>query len=116
MRGKCVVPHFEPRLLGQDTKYYRAIDFGTTHPTAIIWIAQDEDDNLYVFDEFEETNYPLSDMVTEINRRSIGYNYEYFVRDSASAREGLEFKRMGINTVTADKYSKGANDMSNRRA
>lgn len=116
MRGKCVVPHFEPRLLWLDTKYYRAIDFGTTHPTAIIWIAQDEDDNLYVYDEFEETNYPLWDMVTEINRRSIWYDYEYFVRDSASAREGLEFKRMWINTVTADKYSKGANDMSNRRA
>ena len=116
LRTKCVVPHFNPRLLGNETKYYRAIDFWVVHPTAVIWIAQDEDDNLYVFDEMEEANIALSDMVDTINQKSIWYQYEYFVRDSASAREGLEFSRLGIKTITADKYSKGANDMSNRRA
>ncbi len=116
LRTRSVVPHFDPKLLWSDTKYYKAIDFGTTHPTAIIFMAQDIDDNLYVFDEWEESNVALWDIVDVINQKSIWYNFEYFVRDSASAREGLEFQRLGIKTVTADKYSKGANDMSNRRA
>lgn len=116
LRGKCVVPHFNPKLLWPETKYYRAIDFGTTHPTGIVWMAQDEEDNLYIFDEYEESNVALSDIVDVINSKSIWYSFEYFVRDSASAREWLELQRLWIKTVTADKYSKGANDMSNRRA
>lgn len=116
LRWRSVVPHFDARLLWPETKYYRSIDFGTTHPTAVVWIAQDLDDNIYIFDEYEVSNVSLSEMVDTINQKSVGYTYEYFVRDSAAAREGLEFQRLWIKTVTADKYSKGANDMSNRRA
>lgn len=119
MRSRNIVPHFDPKLLWKNwdwVKYYRAIDFGTSHPTAIVWVAQDIDDNLYVFDEYEESNTLISDIVTEMRRKSIGYEFEYTVRDSAAKREWLEIAKLWVVTMAADKYSKGANDMSNRRA
>lgn len=116
MRSFNVVPHFHPRELGNNVKYYRAIDFGTSHPTWVVFVAQDEDDNVYIYDEIKLANTELKEIVREINDKSKGYSFEYFVRDSAAKREGLEFeKQFGIYTVPADKKSKGANDMSNRR-
>ena len=118
-RTRNVVPHFEPRLmaLGYDNvKYYRWIDFWTSHPTACVWVAQDADDNFYVFDEFEEANMLLSDIVDKINQKSSWYDFEYTIRDSAAKREWIEIQRLWIRTVPADKHSKGANDMSNRRS
>jgi len=119
MRSKNVVPHFEPKLLWKswdDVKYYRAIDFWTSHPTAIVWVAQDIDDNLYVFDEYEESDTLLWDIVDAMRQKSYWYEFEYTVRDSAAKREWIEIQKLGIRTVAADKYSKWANDMSNRRA
>lgn len=119
MRSRNVIPHFDPKLLWKnwdEVKYYRGIDFGTSHPTAIVWLAQDIDDNFYVFDEFEEQNTYLSTIAEEFNKKSAGYNFEYTVRDSAAKREWIEFEKLWIKTVPADKNSKGINDMSNRRA
>lgn len=118
-RTRNVVPHFEPSLMAinyDGVKYYRGIDFGTSHPTACVWVAQDTDDNFYVFDELEEANMLLSDIVDRVNQKSIWYDFEYTVRDSAAKREGLEIQKLGIRTVPADKHSKWANDMSNRRS
>lgn len=72
MRTRNVVPHFDPNLLAKigEVKYYRGIDLGTTHPTACVWLAQDMDDNFYVFDEFEEANMYLSDIVNAIRAKS----------------------------------------------
>jgi hypothetical protein len=46
-----VVGHFDPKDMGDNVKYYRAIDFGTSHPTGVVFLAQDGDDNLYIYDE-----------------------------------------------------------------
>lgn len=116
MKSRCVVPHFHPRLLGDWVKYYRWLDFGTSHPTACVWVAQDAEDNYYIFDEFEEANMLLSNIVDRINEKSLWYSFEYTVRDSAAKREGIEIQKLWLKTVAADKHSKGANDMSNRRA
>ena len=77
---------------------------------------QDEDDNLVVYDEMKMANAELKDIAKVMKEKSGNTSFEYTVRDSASKREGLEFeKQFGIYTVPADKRSKGANDMSNRR-
>lgn len=115
-RSKNVVPWFDPRVLGDWVKFYKAIDFGTSHPTAVIFLARDSDDNIYVYDEVRLANTELKEIVKEISDKSKWYDFEFFVRDSAAAREGLELKRQfWIETTPADKRSKGANDMSNRR-
>lgn len=117
-RTRNVVPNFNPYLLGErsDIKFYRGIDFGVSHPTACIWLAQDLDDNIYIFDELEESNMTLSNIVDKINQKSLGYDFEYTVRDSASAREGMEVDKLWLRTVPADKLTKWVNDMSNRRS
>ena len=117
-RTRNVVPHFDPYLLGErsELKFYRGIDFWVSHPTAVIWLCQDLDDNLYIFDEIEESNMLLSSIVDKVNQKSIGYQIEYTVRDSASAREWMEIAKLWLRTVPADKNTKGVNDMSNRRS
>lgn len=115
-RTRNVVSHFHPREMWDNIKYYKSIDFGTSHPTWVIFMAQDIDDNLYIFDEIRLANTELKEIVSEITSKSRWFDFEYFVRDSAAKREWLEFeKQFGIYTVPADKRSKGANDMSNRR-
>lgn len=99
-----------------NVRYYKAIDFGTSHPTAVIFLAQDIDDNFYVFDEIRLANTELKEIVRELNNKSRPYDFEFFVRDSAAKREWLELeKQFWIHTIPADKRSKWANDMSNRR-
>ena len=36
----------------------------------------------------------LSNIVDRINQKSLGYDFEYTVRDSASAREGMEVDKL----------------------
>jgi len=116
MRSKNVVPHFDPKELWDNVKFYRGIDFGTSHPTWVVFLAQDDDDNVYIFDEIRIAETDLKEIARQVNEKSRGYNFECFVRDSAAKREWLEFeKQYGIYTIPADKRSKGANDMSNRR-
>lgn len=115
-RSNNIVLDFSPKLLGEDIKYYKAIDFGTSHPTAVVFVARDNDDNVYVYDEIRLANTELKEIVNEVTEKSKWYDFEFFVRDSAAAREWLEFKRQfWIETTPADKRSKWANDMSNRR-
>lgn len=115
-RTRNVVNHFHPREMGDNIKYYKAIDFGTSHPTWVVFVAQDIDDNIYVFDEIRLANTELKEIVGEITSKSRWFDFEFFIRDSAAKREWLEFeKQFGIHTIPADKRSKGANDMSNRR-
>lgn len=117
-RSRNTILHFDPRLMSiswWDVRYYRGVDFWTSHPTAVVFLAQDEDDNFYVWDEIKESDMLLSDIVERINKKSVWFHFEYTIRDSAAKREGMELQKLGIRTVPADKHSKGANDMSNRR-
>lgn len=117
-RSRNVVPHFDPWRLGQrdEIKFYRGIDFGVSHPTACVWVAQDQDDNLYIFDELEESNMLLSSIVDKVNQKSIWFPIEFTVRDSASSREGMEVAKLWLKTIPADKNTKWVNEMSNRRS
>lgn len=114
-RGTHVIHHVEPNDFNDWLKFYRSIDFGTSHPTAVIMLAQDKDDNFYVFDEICESNMLLDDLVKRMNERGKGYEFEYTVRDSAAKREWLEIERLWMKTTPADKRSKWVGDLSNRR-
>lgn len=115
-RTRNVVPYFHPMDLWQDVKYYRGIDFWTSHPTWVVFIAQDIDDNIYIYDEIKLANTELKEIANQINIKSRWTQFEYFIRDSAAKREWLELeKQFWLYTIPADKHSKGANDMSNRR-
>ena len=67
--GMNVIPHISPDDL-PDPKFYRTIDFGTSHPTAVLFVAKDSDDNYYVFDEIKRSNTLLFDIAREIKAKS----------------------------------------------
>lgn len=117
-RTKHVVPHFHPEKLWYWTRYYAGLDFWVNHPTAFWLVAVDTDGNSYIFDGFCKSNMLLSEMASEIKRLKRFYwiELEYIVADSAAKRERTELKRLWITTVWADKWSKGENGESNRKA
>lgn len=110
-----VIPHIDPKTI-KDCRYYRGLDFGTSHPTWVVFLSIDNDNNIYIFDEFYKSNCLLSEIVREVDLKSKWLDIEATIADSASARERLELKNMGISTIRADKHSVGENWQSNRKA
>lgn len=118
-RRDNVIAHIEPTCanLGSDrVNYYRSMDFWTDHPFACLFIAVDEDENIYVWDEIYKSWMYLSDIAKSIRDKSIWYSFKYTLWDSAWARERLElWKELGETITSSDKHSKWENQMSNRR-
>jgi phage terminase large subunit len=115
-RDRNVIPHFDPTELGYGTRYYAGIDFGVSHPTAIVCVAVDADGNHYVWDVWKKSNASLREIREQHRHMTAKYELEYTVADSAALRERTELELLGLKTVPADKNSKGENGESNRRA
>jgi phage terminase large subunit-like protein len=116
-RDRNVIPHFDPTELGAGTKYYAGIDFGVSHPTAIVVLAVDGDGNHYVFDCWRKSNASLKEIAEQYKTMTRLYDLEYGVGDSAALRERHELQlNYGIRLLPVDKFSKGENGESNRRA
>lgn len=114
-RRKNTITHIKPEELG-NFKAYRSIDFGVSHPTGVVFAAQDEDNNVYVWDEIYGSNILIADLSEKIYKKSRGYEFLYTLGDSAAKRERYELAQYGIKAEPADKHSKGENEMSNRRS
>lgn len=97
-------------------KYYAGVDFGVSHPTAVVFVVEDQYGYMQVYKEWRKANASLSEIAQVISREDALVHLQYVVRDSASAREGLELDRLGMKTIPADKHSRGASGESNRRA
>ena len=117
-REKNVVPFFDPKELWSNTKYYGTVDFWVKHPTAFAMIAVDEDENVYVYDLLYKSGLLIKDLAKGINAMKAKHqvSLEYIVADTAGKRERTELQELGIRTQPADKWTKGENSMSNRRA
>jgi phage terminase large subunit-like protein len=115
----CIVPYIEPTTnnLGcNELYYYRSMDFWTSHPTWVLFICVDEDENIYIYDEIYESNMLLIDIAKKIQSKSWNYKFKYTLWDTAGKRERLEFGHILGETITpADKNSKGENQTSNRK-
>jgi phage terminase large subunit len=92
------------------------VDFGVSHPTAMTFIAVDPDGNHYLFDEWEKSDATIREIAKTHEDKTRGKDWEYHIGDSASARERLELKQYGVNLVPANKWEKGENGESNRKA
>jgi hypothetical protein len=83
---------------------YRAIDFGSTNPTACLWITVDDDDNFFVFAEHYQTGETIDYHAGVINakvRRSVVATYG----DPSGAQWISEFAQKGIYITPANKES-----------
>lgn len=110
-----IVPHIDPKDI--EGISYRSIDFGTSHPTAVVFVKVDNDGNIYVWDEVYKSNTYLDDIADEIKSKSLWVEFKATYWDAAGKRERLELWRILWETITpADKHTKWENEMSNRRA
>lgn len=116
-RHNHVIEQFNPKQM-LNPKFYAWLDFWTSHPLWFTAIAVDEDWVHYIFDTITWSNILLKDLVKWINelKKKWWIEFEYIVWDSAGKRERIELKELGINVLAADKWSKWANNESNRRA
>jgi len=118
-RNKTLIDFISPRELGEWVKYYWALDFWVNHPMAFLLIAVDSDAHIYIFDMLYERNMTLWDLANRIREMKQQYwiYLEYIVADTADARARLELRENHwVDTIPADKFSKGENNLSNRRA
>lgn len=105
--------------LNSNYAYYRAVDFGTDNPTAILYIAVDYDDTIYVFDEFVRRGLSINQIVWGLNR----YPDKHFITtyyDAAAKILDVELRQRGIvvspSTKGADSVTTGISKVKNKLA
>lgn len=98
-RGVHVVEGFS---VPDDWSIYRCLDFGSTNPTACLWVAVDNDDNWFVCDEHYETGQTIdyhAGVINSKSQRSILATYG----DPSGAQWISEFAQRGIYITPATK-------------
>jgi phage terminase large subunit len=93
---------------------FRSIDFGYTNPFVCLWVAMDEDGNLYVYRQLYHTGRTVNDHAQQINALSQGEYYEATVADH-DAEDRATLEQHDISTVPAKKdVSLGIQAVKNR--
>lgn len=81
---------------------YRGLDFGSTNPTAVLWIYVDNDDNWFVFDEHYQTGQTIDYHAGIINSKSVRPITATY-GDPSGAQWIQEFAQRGIYITPANK-------------
>ena len=81
---------------------YRGFDFGSTNPTAVLWIWVDSDGNWFVFDEHYKTGETIDYHAGVVNSKSIRATTATY-GDPSGAQWISEFAQRGIYITPATK-------------
>lgn len=73
----------EPFRIPSTWKKYRGIDYGRTAPFCCLWGAEDQDHNIYIYEEAYQAGMDASDQAKLINEKSGGEQFYHSVLDSA---------------------------------
>ena len=93
----------EPFDIPSGWSIYRSLDFGSTNPTAAIWIAVDNDDNWFVYKEHYVTGQTIDYHAGIINSESMGRSIQATYGDPSGAQWIQEFAQRGIYITPANK-------------
>lgn len=94
----------EPFNISDNWQTYRAIDFGSTNPTACLWIGVDPDDNWFVYKEHYQTGETIDYHAGIINAGSrTGQSIVATYGDPSGAQWINEFAQRGIYITPANK-------------
>lgn len=93
----------EPFAIPDGFTRCRGIDFGSTNPTATLWIAVDPDDNWYIYDEHYETGKTIDYHAGIINSKSNGQSIQATYGDPSGAQWIQEFAQRGVYITPANK-------------
>jgi len=84
----------EPFTIDESWQRFRCIDFGSTNPTACLWIAVDPDENWFIFDEYYETRQTIDYHAGIINSKSAGQSILASYGDPSGVQWIQEFARI----------------------
>jgi len=94
----------EPFDIPQEWQIYRAIDFGSTNPTACLWIGVDGDDNWFIYQEHYETGQTIDYHAGIINAKTINMGRLISTFGDPSGAQWInEFAQRGIYITPANK-------------
>lgn len=91
--------------LPAEWEIFRAIDFGSTNPTACLWIACDGDGNWYIVDEHYETGQTIDYHSGVINSNPASNTVVATYGDPSGAQWIQEFAQRGVYITPATKES-----------
>jgi PBSX family phage terminase large subunit len=81
---------------------YRGIDFGSTNPTVCLWVTVDNDDNMFIIDEYYKTGMTIDYHAGIINSSKYN-NVRQTYGDPSGAQWIREFSQRNIYITPADK-------------
>lgn len=94
----------EPFDIPENWSIYRGLDFGSTNPTACLWIAVDGDDNWFVVSEHYATGATIDMHAGVINSNNLSHrNIVATYGDPSGAQWIQEFAQRGIYITPANK-------------
>lgn len=98
----------EPFDVPENWAMYRGIDFGSTNPTACLWISVDSDDNWYIVGEHYETKSGIDYHAGIINANPFSGRVQQTFGDPSGAQWITEFAQRGIYITPATKETSTA--------
>lgn len=95
--------HVQPITFNPSWTLYRAIDFGFTNPTCVLWIGVDYDDNWYVYDGIYQPGLTTPQLYDAIIRKDAKRYITNCFADSAQASDIQELIDKGLSVVPVEK-------------
>lgn len=93
----------EPFDIPESWTIYRGMDFGSTNPTCVLWIAVDGDANWFVVAEHYQTGETIDYHAGVINAHSLSARVTQTYGDPSGAQWITEFAQRGIYITPANK-------------
>lgn len=93
----------EELRIPDEWQIFRALDFGSTNPTACLWIGTDSDDNWYVVGEHYQTGETIDYHAGIINSNPLSKRVTQTFGDPSGAQWIQEFAQRGIYITPANK-------------
>lgn len=100
----------EPFTIPDDWYIFRGLDFGSTNPTACLWVAVDSDDNIYVISEHYATGETIDYHAGIINSNPYSSRVTASYGDPSGAQWINEFASRGIYITPANKETGTSSD------
>jgi PBSX family phage terminase large subunit len=79
---------------------YRTMDFGAVNPTVCLWVALDNSDNIYVFDEYYKTG-ETSKFHTEVIKAKTRHDVVVTWGDPSAEQESIDYGSFGLTITPA---------------
>jgi len=95
----------EPVELRPNWTYFRAIDFGWVHPTAVVFFALTDKGILYQYDEIYHTQLKTPDLAELIKQKTAGRMMTQTYADSAQQSDIAELQKYGMGVLPVSKTS-----------